>query len=240
MLPKRFLLMLLVVLAAMHVIGSLPATSGPVLDFEISLAGDEFTPEMPILLTMTLQNVSGSDVVVNKRLAVNDVAAPALAREVLLQVVHLPSGDEAPFGLDIKSRLPLAEDFTQLAPGETAVNTADIGELHVLASGGDYEVCGTYENTLSGPLVFDGGSGEFVEQDSGAAIASVESNCLTFTLVPPVGGIIEPQDEDARPLESADSSSRNVGFFAGIAAAITIGALALGGAAWRARRRSES
>ncbi len=59
----------------------------------------------------------------------------------------------------------------------------------------------------------------------------------TATPPPPVGGISVGPELGALPLETADSSGNYTGVLAGVSAAITAGAVALGGVAWFARRR---
>ena len=54
---------------------------------------------------------------------------------------------------------------------------------------------------------------------------------------PSVGGIAELPDVAGTPLEAPASSRSNAAVLAGIAAAVAAGAVALGGAAWYARRR---
>ena len=54
---------------------------------------------------------------------------------------------------------------------------------------------------------------------------------------PPVGGIGLEPELGTLPLETAGSSGSGTGVLAGMAAAATAGAIALGGAAWYARRR---
>jgi hypothetical protein len=54
---------------------------------------------------------------------------------------------------------------------------------------------------------------------------------------PGVGGIAELPEIDGAPLETGGSSGPSAGVVAGMAAALVTGALALGGAAWYARRR---
>ena len=53
----------------------------------------------------------------------------------------------------------------------------------------------------------------------------------------PVGGIAELPDVAGRPLEAQDSSGFRASVRGGVLAAVAAGALALGGAAWYARRR---
>ena len=55
---------------------------------------------------------------------------------------------------------------------------------------------------------------------------------------PPVGGIAELPDVAGLPLKAEGSSGPSAGVVAGVVAAVAAGALALGGAAWYARRRS--
>jgi hypothetical protein len=58
------------------------------------------------------------------------------------------------------------------------------------------------------------------------------SNCAVG-----VGGIAELPEAAAAPLEAQDSSGGNAGILAGVAAALTAAAAALGTGAWYARRR---
>ena len=62
----------------------------------------------------------------------------------------------------------------------------------------------------------------------------------TPTEGPPLGGIGAYPDSAELPLEAPDSSGSNYGVLAGIFAAVTAGAIALGGAAWYARRRGRT
>ena len=52
-----------------------------------------------------------------------------------------------------------------------------------------------------------------------------------------VGGVTEPPEEAGTPLDAPDSSGTSTPLVAGVAAAAIAGAVALGGAAWYARRR---
>ena len=54
---------------------------------------------------------------------------------------------------------------------------------------------------------------------------------------PPVGGIAVDPDLGALALETPESSSGNSGLLVGIVAAVATGVVALGGAAWYAKRR---
>ena len=60
---------------------------------------------------------------------------------------------------------------------------------------------------------------------------------FTLQLPVPVGGIALDPDLGALPLETAVSSRSNAGALAAVVAAAAAGAVALGGAAWYARRR---
>ena len=60
---------------------------------------------------------------------------------------------------------------------------------------------------------------------------------LTINCEDSVGGIAELPDVARRPLEAAGSSGPSMGLLAGLGVAAITGALALGGAAWYARRR---
>ncbi|MDP3768314.1 MAG: hypothetical protein Q8S13_09885, partial [Dehalococcoidia bacterium] len=52
-----------------------------------------------------------------------------------------------------------------------------------------------------------------------------------------VGGIAETADSERTPVDASGSPGANAGLVAGVAAALALGAVALGGAAWYARRR---
>ena len=58
-----------------------------------------------------------------------------------------------------------------------------------------------------------------------------------YAAAPPVGGIAELPDVAGRRLETAASPGSGAGFAAWVAAAVAAGVVALGGAAWYARRR---
>ncbi len=75
---------------------------------------------------------------------------------------------------------------------------------------------------------FDGTNGDLKVLHCG------DANC---TGVKPVGGIAELPEVAGTQLEEADSSGRDRGIVAAVVAAVTAGAIALGGAAWYARRR---
>ena len=68
----------------------------------------------------------------------------------------------------------------------------------------------------------------------------VDVTGLTVLVFEPVGGIAELPEVAGVPLEAPGSSDSNTGLLAGIAAAIAAGTVALGGAAWYARRRLTS
>jgi hypothetical protein len=224
----------LTVVSAILLVAVNAEASGP-LTFTISLPKAQFSSVEPIPLTMTLGNASSAPLTVNGRLAVNDKAAPAAFREVTLRITKVPSGDEAPFRWLIKIGFPAPEDFTQLAPAEAVQTAVDIADLYGLDPQGEYQVCGTYQNTLPGPLVYDPGLDDFVQQDIGAVIATVDSNCLSFAILP-VGGVTELRaggpDAPASAAEGSGSSAPLAALAGGLAAA----ALALAAAAWYARK----
>ena len=56
-------------------------------------------------------------------------------------------------------------------------------------------------------------------------------------MAPAVGGIAELPDVAAAPLEASDSSGRDLGFLAGVAAVVAAGVVALAGGACYAGRR---
>ena len=63
---------------------------------------------------------------------------------------------------------------------------------------------------------------------------------VTPTVPPPVGGIAIDPELGPLVLETPASSSNSMSLLAGIAAAVAAGVIALGGAAWYARRRVSS
>ncbi len=79
-----------------------------------------------------------------------------------------------------------------------------------------------------------------VEDDGTLYIAEFGgSQIVLLRPVEPVGGLVVDLnlDGDHLPLETATSSSDNAGVVAGVAAAIVIGAVVMGGAAWYTRRQ---
>ena len=83
---------------------------------------------------------------------------------------------------------------------------------------------------VSGDTVVVGALGD----DAGGAEAGT---AYVFEAPAVVGGIAELPEVAGTPLDTPDSSGSNIGLLATVAGAIAAGALALGGAAWYARRR---
>lgn len=155
-------------------------TSG--LEFELSLPKQQFVEGEPVPLTMTLRNTGSSVLTVNNRLVTNREDAPSAFREVTLNIVNAQSGKPAEFSLIRRIGFPEATDFIQLAPNDQVASSVDLVEEYDIGTG-PYGVAGVYENTLSGPHVFDPVSGDMVEQDIGALIVQLTSNSVNFSIV---------------------------------------------------------
>ena len=113
--------------------------------------------------------------------------------------------------------LTVTEDFT--APFDCADGTQSTGPVTLtpLAQDHDEDGDGCSDWDELDPA---GGSDPFNPFDCGA-----------------VGGIAELPEVAGTPLEAADSSGPNAGVLAGVAAVVVTGTVALGGAAWYARRK---
>ena len=125
------------------------AGKGANLKFSISLPKKGFGVGDPVLLRMTLRNMGEEAVKVNKRLLVNDKAAPPEQREVHLNI-RMPSGATAEFAWDIRVGGPEKKDFRRLKPGKAANARADINDLYVLTEEGTYTVKAVYKNVHPG------------------------------------------------------------------------------------------
>ena len=96
---------------------------------------------------------------------------------------------------------------------------------------------------LSGDTAVVGARGEDTGgADAGAAyvfdrLLPKPTPTTTPTPDPSVGGIAELPEVAGAPLETGGSSGGNAGVLAGVAGAVAAGAVAMGGAAWYARRR---
>ena len=92
-------------------------------------------------------------------------------------------------------------------------------------------------NEVFGYLVLAGHGVDFGTATP-ADVTAFEAAVAQFTPMPvQIGGIAELPGADAAPLAAPDSAGPSAGAVVGIAAAIAAGVVALGGAAWYARRR---
>lgn len=90
------------------------------------------------------------------------------------------------------------------------------------------------QDTANNAADFDCGDPADPTNNAGSSVSLV----ATISCTPGVGGVAELPDVAGTPLEAGGSSGLSGGVLAGITAAVTAGALAFGGAAWYARRRS--
>lgn len=92
------------------------------------------------------------------------------------------------------------------------------------------------------PQVATDGAGNWVavwfsDEDLGGTIGTDLDILYANEVAALAGGIAELPEVAATPVEGPDSSSRNVGFLAGVVAVVTAGVVILASAAWYARRR---
>ena len=92
-------------------------------------------------------------------------------------------------------------------------------------------------NEVFGYLILAGHGVDF-DMATPADVTAFQSAVAQFTPMPvQIGGIAELPDVDAASLTAGDSSGPGAAAVVGVAAAIAAGVVALGGAAWYARRR---
>jgi hypothetical protein len=160
--------------------GSEAAAPNP-LATDVQLAHSTFTAGTPIPITVSIRNSSSRTVTVNRRMAVNDIAAPAAARDVAFDI-RTASGTTVPFRWDVKIGPPEPGDFGQLGPGRTEATIVDLTEQFFLDQPGSYTVTAVYENVVRGPI--DPDKPDAGAKDVGAVRGRVASKPLKFTIVP--------------------------------------------------------
>ena len=110
---------------------------------------------------------------------------------------------------------------------------------------------GTCGTTANYGVIIDGVTGEFSGYAWGESIGWISFSCTNTASCgivdygvrtvgakpPPVGGIADLPEVAGTPLETGGSSGPSTTLLASLAGAIAAGTLALGGAAWYARRR---
>lgn len=116
------------------------------LRFTISLQKTEFKPGRPVVLQMSLENVSDHAIVVNSRFMVNQATGP---HEVVLQVVG-PDKTTLPFTSKIRASFE-SGTFVQLQPKQTATDEYDLGQDFELTRPGAYFVRAHYQNEDDAP-----------------------------------------------------------------------------------------
>jgi hypothetical protein len=150
-------------------------------EFIINLPKDRFGMGDPIRVRMTLRNAGKKPMTVNKRLLVNDRAAPPGFREVYFTITT-PGGGNAGFAWDIRAGFPEAKDFLKLKPGASVSAKVDLNDLYFLEEVGTYHVKATYQNVHRGPTVFDDATGDASVKDMGAARIKLSSEKLEFRI----------------------------------------------------------
>lgn len=135
----------------------------------ISLEELHYGPDQPVPLAVTLLNPGDSAVFVNARLALNTPFAPALFREVTLQIAR--TGAEAlPFDARINIGAPREGDFRLLLPGEQVEKRYQLRNYYDLQPG-TYSVQAVYQNRQG-----------FEQGDARAWQGEIVSDAITFTI----------------------------------------------------------
>jgi hypothetical protein len=160
--------------------GSQGAAPNP-LATDVQLPHTTFTARTPIPITVSIRNSSSRTITVNRRMAVNDINAPAAARDIAFDI-RAASGKAVPFRWDVKIGPPESGDFGQLGPGRTEAATVDLADQFFLDQPGSYTVTAIYENLARGPI--DPDKPDAGAKDVGAVRGRVASKPVKFTIVP--------------------------------------------------------
>lgn len=139
------------------------------LNLALNLNQDKFSAGQSISGKLALLNTGAEPLLVNSRLVINKSFAPEPYREVYF-ILTDPAGDPVEFMLKINVGDPRAEDFMELAPGETAEREFDLDTYYMLERPGAYSLQAVYENQA------EPGDGR------GAWTGKVESDPVEFVL----------------------------------------------------------
>lgn len=120
------------------------------LEFELKLDAERFKPGKPVPGKLVLRNAGDEPMLVNGRLVINKPFAPAPFRDVYFNLVN-PAGEQAEFLLKINVGEPGSQDFTELAPGESAERPFELDTYYLLEQPGTYAVQATYESHAEPP-----------------------------------------------------------------------------------------
>lgn len=115
------------------------------LKLALTLNEKRFTLGQPISGKLALQNAGDDPLLVNSRLTINKSFAPAPFREVYF-ILNDPSGKPVDFMLKVNIGGPRPENFRELAPGESAEKSFDLGMYYALEQPGAYSLQAVYEN----------------------------------------------------------------------------------------------
>jgi hypothetical protein len=125
-----------------------PSVDGLVLSLELAPASARVGAA--IVAKVTLQNVGGTPRLVNARLALNSLHAPAPFREVLLSI-HTPDRIESRFVCKINIGHATEDDLVELAHGASVSARYDLHRYYDLARPGPYTVQASYASSLATP-----------------------------------------------------------------------------------------
>jgi hypothetical protein len=115
------------------------------LKLALTLDQERIALGQPIHGKLSLQNAGDAPQLVNCRLTINKSFAPAVFREVYF-TLNDPSGKPVDFMLKINIGEPRADDFRELAAGESAETEFDLDMYYMLEQPGTYSLQANYEN----------------------------------------------------------------------------------------------
>jgi hypothetical protein len=141
------------------------------LMLEIGLEKTRYQFGDTIPVSVKLINAGDSDIVINKRMAVNVSGAPKSLREITFNVTG-PSGEYIPFTTKINVRRTTAEDLIILSPGETIEKVYNINKLYDIKNVGVYSISAVYQNSIG------------TDQSDLTWKDKVISNTTTFEIIP--------------------------------------------------------
>lgn len=127
---------------------SLPALTDKaetMLTLTLNLNQTQYHLGEPITATVGLKNAGSETVVVNERMTVNFSFEPDAFRELVF-VITCPSGKTSEFQYLVNVRLPHAQDFLDLAAGETVEKNRLLTGNYALSETGAYTVQAIYQN----------------------------------------------------------------------------------------------
>lgn len=119
----------------------------PFLLFTINLDNNTYNSGDIITVKMVMANVGSSDVIVKKRMIVNQLSSPDQYRDVSFLAIA-PSRQALPFGAYITVFPPERDDFVTLSPGEVIEEYYDLQSVYAIDEGGKYILIAVYFNNM--------------------------------------------------------------------------------------------